>query len=75
MATAAQPMPREGTHRWSVMIGEHDTLHDPADVRAYWRAVLPDARFMDAEGAGRLLALADPGRVAQALSEISYRRR
>jgi len=73
MATAARPSPRKGTHRWSVMIGEHDTLHDPADVRAYWRAVLPDARFVDAEGSGRLLALAEPGRVAQALREISSR--
>ncbi len=73
MVTAAQPTPREGTHRWSVMIGEHDTLHDPADVRAYWRAVLPDARFVDVQGAGRLLALADPARVALALSEISSR--
>lgn len=73
MATAAQPMPRNGTHRWSVMIGEHDTLHDPADVRAYWRAVLPDARFVDVQGAGRLLAFVDPGRVARALSDISSR--
>ncbi|MBB4841294.1 pimeloyl-ACP methyl ester carboxylesterase/DNA-binding NarL/FixJ family response regulator [Sphingomonas kyeonggiensis] len=71
MATAARPSPREDTHRWSVIIGEHDTLHDPADVRAYWRAVLPDARFVHAEGAGRLLALAEPSRVARALHEIS----
>lgn len=70
MATATRPSPRVGTRRWSVIVGEHDTLHDPAEVHAYWRAVLPDARFVEAKGAGRLLALTEPHRVASALGAI-----
>jgi len=73
MATAARPSPRSGCHRWKVVIGEHDTLHDPGDVRAYWQGILPGAAFVDATGAGRLLALSDPQRVARILSAIPPR--
>jgi hypothetical protein len=73
MATATRPPPRSGCDRWTVVIGEHDTLHDPGDVRAYWQGVLPGATFVDAEGAGRLLALSEPQRVARILSGIAPR--
>jgi pimeloyl-ACP methyl ester carboxylesterase/DNA-binding CsgD family transcriptional regulator len=73
MATAAHPSPRLGTDRWAVVIGEHDTLHDPQDVHAYWRAVLPAAQFVDAKGAGRLMALVEPERIARTLGAIPPR--
>ena len=73
MATATPPAPRFETRRWAVVIGEHDTLHDPGDVRTYWSKALPDATFIEANGAGRLLALADPERIARVLAGISPR--
>lgn len=73
MATATRPQPRPACDRWAVVIGEHDTLHDPGDVRAYWQGILPGAAFVDATGAGRLLALSDPQRVARILSAIPPR--
>lgn len=73
MATATRPQPRPACDRWAVVIGEHDTLHDPGDVRAYWQGILPGAAFVDAAGAGRLLALSDPQRVARILSAIPPR--
>lgn len=45
---------------WKVLIGEHDTLSDPANSMAYWRALLPKACFEIAEGEGRLLAYGAP---------------
>jgi pimeloyl-ACP methyl ester carboxylesterase len=73
LASPAPPVPRAADGRWAVVIGEHDTLHDPGDVRAYWRKALPGAGFVEAEGAGRLLALADPERVARILAGIAPR--
>jgi len=73
MATTTRPAPRHGCERWVVAIGEHDTLHDPRDVKAYWREVLPEADFIDVPDGGRLLALADPEHVVQILVGIPAR--
>lgn len=62
-----EPVPQ--TCNWQVMVAAHDTLHDPADVLAYWRDVLPDASFRVIEDAGRLLAMSHPHYVIEALQE------
>ncbi len=68
MATASHPAPRSDCADWTVLIGEHDSLHDPADVRAYWQAVLPQARFVEVPGAGRMLTMTHPTLVAGTLA-------
>lgn len=67
-AQGARPAPFHGAHDWRVLLGAHDVLHDPAHVRAYWQAVLPDAVFTTAPDAGRLLALSHPHYVVDALT-------
>ena len=54
-----------GKTDWHILLGEHDTLHDPAEVRAYWSAVLPDSPFETVKGAGRLLAMTHSALVAR----------
>ncbi|NIJ20304.1 pimeloyl-ACP methyl ester carboxylesterase/DNA-binding CsgD family transcriptional regulator [Sphingomonas naasensis] len=73
LATATRPAPRPRHKRWTILIGEHDALHDPADVRAYWQAVLPGAGFVEVAGAGRLLAMTDASLVARTLTDIPSR--
>lgn len=58
--------PRPGL-RWRILVGGQDTLHDPAEVESYWRALLPDAEIRVAPEAGRLLALSHPDLVVRAL--------
>lgn len=60
-----EPMP--GLTHWSVLIGGHDTMHDPRQVERYWREVLPDSRFAAFPEAGRFLAMTHPGQVVEAL--------
>ena len=52
---------------WHILLGEHDTLHDPKEVRDYWRKVLPDSPFENIAGAGRLLAMTHAPLVARRL--------
>lgn len=59
--------PIGGTSNWLVMVGAHDTLHEPQEVIAYWRAVLVDARFQLVEDGGRLLTLSRPHYVVEGL--------
>lgn len=63
-----QPLaPVARTSHWQVLLAAHDMLHEPSDVLAYWRAVLPDARFRTVDDAGRLLAMSHPHYVVEAL--------
>lgn len=62
-----RPEPLAGKTEWHIMLGEHDTLHDPADVRAYWSEVLPDSPFETVAGAGRLMTMTHPALVARKL--------
>jgi len=62
-----RPEPVAGKTEWHIMLGEHDTLHDPADVRAYWSKVLPDSPFETIAGAGRLLAMTHAALIARKL--------
>ncbi|HWU14609.1 MAG TPA: alpha/beta fold hydrolase [Caulobacter sp.] len=57
----------DGTFNWLVMVGAQDTLHDPQEVIAYWRAILVDAQFQRVEDGGRLLALSQPHSVVEGL--------
>lgn len=61
-------MPVLGTDDWRIVVGGHDTLHDPAHVVDYWRMLLPDASVSLAPAYGRLLALAAPHLVIEALT-------
>ena len=67
-AHGSRPPPLPEIRHWQVLVAEHDTLHDPKDVVAYWTEVLPNAAFhMIAEG-GRLMALSHPHLVVDALA-------
>lgn len=68
-ARGAPPPPLETGFLWTVLVAEHDTLHDPEHVLAYWRRVLPSARFARVAEAGRLLALSHPHLVVAALAD------
>lgn len=59
--------PVAGTENWRVLVGAHDTLHDPTEVVPYWQTLLPDAKVEILAGQGRLLAMADPGAVVKSL--------
>lgn len=69
-AKGSKPAPLRGTTDWRVVIAAHDVLHDPKYVMAYFRDVLPDARFVTAPDAGRLLALSHPHYVVAALTSV-----
>ena len=66
-AQGSRPAPLAATTDWRVLVADHDVLHDPRYVLAYWREVLPDARFELVRNTGRLMALSHPERVIEAL--------
>ena len=68
IARGGKPEPLPGLTHWSVLIGRHDTMHDPRQVECYWRDVLPESRFEIISDAGRFLAMTHPDQVVQALS-------
>lgn len=59
--------PIKGTSDWRIIVGGCDTLYDPAEVISHWREQLPDAGFMLAPDAGRLLAVTHPRYVVEEL--------
>ncbi|MGL5838752.1 MAG: hypothetical protein ACRCY3_09665 [Sphingorhabdus sp.] len=63
-ARGSRPEPVKGKTNWHILLGEHDTLHDPAEVRVYWQQILPDTPFETVAGAGRLLAMTHAALVA-----------
>lgn len=67
IARGGEPASMRGLTHWSILIGGHDTMHDPRHVERYWRAVLPDSSFELAPDAGRFMAMTHPERVARAL--------
>lgn len=64
-----RPQPVIGKRDWHILLGEHDTLHVPQQVKDYWGAVLPDSTFETVAGAGRLLAMTHSPVIARRLSE------
>ncbi|PIB92572.1 alpha/beta fold hydrolase [Caulobacter sp. FWC2] len=67
IARGGAPEPMRGLDHWRVLIGAHDTMHDPDHVERYWRLALPDSRFERVPDAGRFLAMTHANRVVEAL--------
>ncbi|HJV40459.1 alpha/beta fold hydrolase [Caulobacter sp.] len=67
IARGGKPETAPALTEWTVLIGAHDTMHDPEHVERYWREVLPDSRFERISDAGRFLAMTHPQRVIDAL--------
>jgi pimeloyl-ACP methyl ester carboxylesterase/DNA-binding CsgD family transcriptional regulator len=54
-AVMQRPDPIKHTTKITLMIGDHDFIHNPSDTIAYWTHVLPDASMIIVEGGGRFL--------------------
>lgn len=66
-ARAGTPVSLPARYDWHVVLGGHDTLHNPAEVESHWRRLLPDSSFETVQDAGRLLALTHADLVASRL--------
>lgn len=62
--------PLPGLSDWRVLIGEHDTLHDPAQTLAFWSRALPDTPMTVVPGAGRFLVMSHPEVAVRALADM-----
>lgn len=60
------PLPATGD--WRVLQGAHDFMHDPDEVAAYWRQVLPEASIQVIADAGRFLVVSHADLVARTLA-------
>lgn len=69
LVLAPDPPAHHDARSWHVLIGEHDPLHDPADVESYWRRLLPNAHFRLLPDAGRFVVMSHARLIAQLLSE------
>lgn len=65
--TRLDPPPLADAAGWRVLIGAHDSLHDPAVVEAYWRRMLPGADFTTIADGGRFIAMTHAEAVVAAL--------
>lgn len=65
--SAEQPRAPAPELDWTVMMAGHDMLYDVEQSTAYWRSVLPNARFEVVAEAGRLLAMTHPEAVLASL--------
>lgn len=63
---SSAPMP--GLAGWRILVSEHDPLHDPAHVRAWWQATLPDTPMHTVPGTGRFLVMQRPDLIAATLN-------
>ncbi|MBJ3785607.1 alpha/beta hydrolase [Devosia sediminis] len=68
LATIGRPGPSHGTDQFTLLVGEHDSIHDPGETLEYWRQVLPDARVEMIEGAGRFMTYSHADVVVAALT-------
>jgi DNA-binding CsgD family transcriptional regulator len=68
-ATAAPPPALPGTRQLILLIGGTDFMHDAAQNRAYWQAVLPDARIQIIADAGRFISYSHPDQLVAALQD------
>ena len=58
----------EGTDHFTLLVGEHDSIHHPGETIDYWRRVLPDARVELVAGAGRFMTYGHAEVVVAALA-------
>ena len=68
LATIGRPIPVEGRDHFTLLIGEHDSIHDPRETMDYWRDVLPDARVEMVADAGRFMTYGHAEVVVAALA-------
>ncbi len=68
LATIGRPEPIYGADHFAMLVGEHDSIHDPSETMAYWREVLPDARVEMIKGAGRFMTYSHADVVVAALT-------
>ena len=68
LATIGRPRPVHGTAQFTLLVGEHDSIHDPGETLEYWRGVLPDASIEMIEGAGRFMTYSHADVVVAALA-------
>lgn len=67
IARGGRPAPSSDATGWRVLLGAHDVLYEPEIVLAYWRDLLPGARFQVVSDGGRFLAMTHPQLIVQAL--------
>ena len=67
ITNGVKPSVLTGCSNWRVILGASDVLYDPKSVLAYWRSILPDARFEVIAEGGRFLAMTHPELLVQAL--------
>lgn len=70
LATTGKPNPVPGTPHFTLLIGEHDSLHDPNETLQYWRDVLPDSDVSIVCGTGRFMSYSHPEIAVNALGKI-----
>lgn len=68
LATVGRPATIHGMDHFTLLVGEHDSIHDPAETMDYWRQVLPDARLELVKGAGRFMTYSHADVVVSALA-------
>lgn len=73
LATVGKPAPVGGTPHFSLLIGERDSLHDPAETLRYWRDVLPEADTSITTGTGRFMSYSHPDVAVSALARALSR--
>ncbi|MBI1405930.1 MAG: alpha/beta fold hydrolase [Caulobacter sp.] len=66
--TRSDPPPLKDASDWRVFIGAADPLHDHRQVDAYWRGLLPGARFETLADGGRFIAMTHADRIVSSLS-------
>ena len=67
IARGDRPPPFAAPRGWRVLLGSSDVLYEPEVVLAYWREMLPGARFDVVPDGGRFLAMTHAALVAEAL--------
>lgn len=67
LATVTKPDPIPGARHFALLVGEQDSIHDPAETLAYWRDVLPDAQVSIIPETGRFMSYSHPELVVEAL--------
>lgn len=68
LATIERPKPVDGTDQFALLVGEHDSIHDPSETEVYWREVLPDASVEMIKEAGRFMTYSHADVVVAALT-------
>lgn len=69
IARGGKPRPFAGAEGWRILLGASDVLYEPEVVLAYWRELLPGARFDIVPDGGRFLAMTHPDLVTAALTD------